>query len=303
MSGTVVESFGSGLLRTEIWTDPTGRYLWRRDEGPLAPAPFAVPTEALTRALNEGGARAGGPVGTVVAEPAAGVREYRAPGPVSVADALLAGTRIGLAPADRLVELLRGLGRCLRALHALPVLPEAPGSTRGLRRLGDWLDGRAATEAGQRSHARMVELLGAGPWGLLVEWHRAVLADPERVPVHGAPGLGSVVAETGLTHAVLLCGEDVGHAPWYTDLGWVLGELTELASSPAGAGMVPWSALVDALRDGYGRELDARVNRMAALRIALHAHDFLCYGYWSDEECARYAGLLGTVVLACGVDG
>ncbi|GAA5174151.1 hypothetical protein GCM10023321_77390 [Pseudonocardia eucalypti] len=340
--------YGTGLLRTQIWTEHsdsrvprtggtlgergprsdsrarlTGRalgervprYVWRRTTGPLAPAPFAVPTEELTRALHEGGARVGGPVGTAVAEPDPVARLYRAPGPVSVAAVLLSDQ---VPERARPAELMRGLGECLRMLHALPadgaepavspsgaelgarpVAPAAPAvaPTRGLSRLGDWLDGRAPTATGRRGSARLRQALGGERWAALGAWQRSVAADPGRCPVHGAPGLGSLAADAGLTRAVLLCGEDVGHAPWYTDVGWVVGELTELASCRPAA--LPWSELVAALRDGYGREFGVEVNRMAALRIALHLHDFLCYVRWSDAECARYAGMLRAVMHAC----
>lgn len=293
-----VERFGSGLLCTEVAAEPGNGWTWRRTVGPLAPHPFAEPSSTALAAAEQ--AARCDPVGIVTGGGGV-VRAYRAPGPESVAGLLLDGALDDPAQQEHLVTLLRGLGRCLRVLHAAPADAVRPAitPTRGLRRLGDWLEGRATSSTGLHAAGRVRDLLGADRWDSLGTWHLAVATDPDRVLVHGAPGLGSVAPDAGLTTAALLTGEDLALAPWYTDVGWVLGELAEFGAFHGGADSAAWSRLAAALGEGYGRALGRECSVVAALRITLHLHDFLCYVGWSDGECVRYAELLRVVVDAC----
>ncbi|MFC9635106.1 hypothetical protein ACFTY8_39130 [Streptomyces mirabilis] len=80
-------------------------------------------------------------------------------------------------------------------------------------------------------------------------------------------------------------------APWPTDLGWLVGELIEL-SWTYGGDPHDWQAFLTSLYSGHGNDLGAQWNRAAALRIALHLHDFSAYVAWQPHEVRRYAGFL-----------
>ncbi|MFD7450950.1 hypothetical protein [Kitasatospora sp. NPDC059827] len=195
-------------------------------------------------------------------------------------------------PQPRLRSALRDLGSALRSLHALAEPAPHPGvGPRGLDRLDTWLAGRSPVASAGRAGFLLRRTLGETRWLLLQDWSTAVRTDSTAALAHGAPGLGSLVVDARSGGAQLLFGEDVCTAPWYFDLGWVVGELVELTWY-AGGDTHPWQDLTNELFAGYGRDPGDRWNRMAVLRIALHLHDFTAYVGWNDQEFRRYAAFL-----------
>jgi phosphopantothenoylcysteine decarboxylase/phosphopantothenate--cysteine ligase len=93
----------------------------------------------------------------------------------------------------------------------------------------------------------------------------------------------------------LLIGEDLCAAPWYHDLAWIAGELVELRWLNDGDPQ-EWQRLLDALFEGYGRDLGEDANRLIALRIALHLHDISAYVGLDAALLATYAGFLDFLV-------
>jgi hypothetical protein len=94
----------------------------------------------------------------------------------------------------------------------------------------------------------------------------------------------------------LLTGEDLGAARPELDLGWLLGDLAELAWAVPVWGEEPGVDLPAVLLDAYGpgadRELAARA---AVLRIATHMRDFAAYCGWSDE-LADYTAFVADLI-------
>ncbi|MFF4434927.1 hypothetical protein ACFYZ4_37930 [Streptomyces sp. NPDC001513] len=292
--------FGTGLLRTTVHGG-----LWVREPGPLAPAGFHPLPAPLPATPRTPGVRL-----VYGEELPGGARAYRGlSGDESVAGHLLRhGPHPGLRPA------LHALGRALAALHTAPVpvpvpvpagAPAPPTASRGWARLDAWLAGRAPEVWAAQAASVLRERLGAERWHRLRDWTAELAADPALVVSHGAPGLGSLVADpvsNPVSAAVsdpaadgpveLLVGEDVCLAPWYSDVGWAVGELTELAWQ-LGGDSEAWQGLVDAVEEGYGRPLGPLRPRLAALRIALHLHDYTAYVGWQPETVERFAGFLG----------
>lgn len=293
--------FGTGLLHTEVVEHAPGRFRWSRRPGPLAPTPFVGSAELLHPALATAGDDSCAVSVGSGAGGGSGDRVYAAPGPLSLAGALLGGALADPRHAVGLTRTARAVGRCLRDIHALPVVPTtSPVPTRGMHRLGEWLGGRARTSAALHAATRVQATLGRTRWDRLMEWHHSVVHDPERVLLHGAPGLGAVAVDAGFAAPVLLTGEDLSAGPWYHDVGWMLGEITELTALNRGtADPEAWSGLAAAFLEGYGAEPDCRYDRMAVLRIALHLHDYLAYTRWVDDPCAVYSGLLSVLVDGC----
>ncbi|MEU2515162.1 hypothetical protein [Streptomyces syringium] len=265
--------YGTGLLRTTVLPLPDGTYEWRRAPGPLAPAPFVrLSPEAVARLADAAGRPAPGGVLLAPARPDGEARTYRVAGAESVAFVLLTS---GVTPA--LHDPLRGLGRALRALHDTPPgeLP-AGRRSRGLDRLVTWLDGHTPSPRAAHAQAQVRRALGPDRWARVRGWAEEVTSDDQVVFAHGAAGLGSLVVGGPPGTAALLTGEDVCAAPWYVDLGWVVGELVELKWQ-LGGDPATWQSLIDALFDGYGRDLGTDWRKLAALRVLLHVHDIAAY--------------------------
>ncbi|MEU1243646.1 hypothetical protein ABZ388_25100 [Micromonospora parva] len=277
--------FGTGLLVTAVRPEPAGGYRWRRAPGPLAPAPF-VPTGTAPRRL--GTARPGATsVHWVVGEPDGDARTYRVRGTTSVAAVLL-----GNGPEPAMASLLHGLGQALRELHAQPLPPgvAAGGAPRGLVRFTRWLNGRSPHPRGAYAESLLRSRLGGAALARVREHTAQIAAADERVLCHGAPGLGSLIPAEGESAAAdALIGEDVCAAPWYYDLGWVLGELVELQWY-LGGDRPAWQLLINALLDGYGRELDDRWRETVAFRVLLHVHDYISYVGWEPKVFDKYTG-------------
>ncbi|MGK4582152.1 hypothetical protein [Kitasatospora sp. HPMI-4] len=278
--------FGTGLLRTTVTGTDGEEFHWRRTLGDLAPEPFVPAAHPLLQGL--AALTPSGDARLVLSADGGDSRTYRVRGTESAAGVLLRG-----GPLAALEEPLRGMGRLLAAVHACPV-PDGPATlprSRALTRLGDWLAGRAQSPRAALLESHLRAGLGEDRLARVREWYDRLAEDTDLVLVHGAPGLGSLVVGATAATADLLTGEDVSVAPWYSDLGWVVGELVELKWY-VGGDQDAWGRLLSALFDGYGRDLGPEWSRSAALRVLLHLHDFTAYVGWSRDEIDRYAGFL-----------
>ncbi|MFQ6397856.1 hypothetical protein ACLMAJ_31005 [Nocardia sp. KC 131] len=270
----LVREYGTGLLRTTIVREHDG-YRWTRRPGPLAPVPFASETRGIS--LREVPALDGARL--VLGEGGAHERNYRADGHESVAGSILRG-----GPDRELAEQLRGVGRLLRAIHEHPC-PEESAPARGVSRLNDWLSGRASSPVAAHAAPLLEQILG-DRLALVRDWCLKLHTD-SLVCSHGAAGLGSVIRGTDATATFLLTGEDVCAAPWYLDMGWIVGELVEFRWHLTEQDPTSWELLLDALFDGYGRDLGRDWSVLAALRMLLHVHDFTAYVDWSVDTAVR----------------
>ncbi|MEU1277928.1 flavoprotein [Streptomyces sp. NPDC005805] len=300
-----VREFGTGLLHTAVHARPlpSGGRLWRRTPGPLAPAPFEQHTRELARLLEEAPGRtapveAGRPAGSsgpsgrlVVGAVDGGSRLYDVCGETSLAHLVL-----NEGPRPAFAGPLRELGRLLRALHdTRPPGPLPYRPSRGLRRLDDWLAGRAAVPRAACALGEVRRSLGEERWSLLRGWRDGIATDPTAVLCHGAAGLGSLVVNPDEGTQDLLVGEDLYAGPWYADVGWVVGELVELQWQ-VGGDKEDWQRLTDAFLEGYGRDLGPEWNRIAALRILLHVHDIAAYLEGFEHGFDHYSGFLRFLV-------
>ncbi|MFE9170732.1 hypothetical protein ACFYNZ_14600 [Streptomyces kebangsaanensis] len=276
--------YGTDLLRTRVSALPGG-HEWTRTTGRLAPEPFRTATGLEHRLAAAGRADA---VRLAVGHGGPTSRVYQVAGGESVANALLT-----VGPLPQLREPLRGLGLALSRLHAggPPNADPPPGPPRGLRRLDTWLAGRAPVARAAYVGAELRSRLGPERWSRVTAWCRRTGEDSDVTLVHGAPGLGSLVPGDGDGTATLLTGEDLAVAPWYFDLGWVLGELVELRWQ-LGGDQQGWQFLLEALFEGYGRDVGEQWNRVAALRILLHVHDIAAYVGWHTAGFDHYATFL-----------
>lgn len=280
-----VASYGTTLVHTETYLLPNGEYAWRRRPGPLAPAPFAplsADTAELLSTVEADGLRLA--VGRVEGE----ARTYRTAGGRSVASLVLHE-----GASDELVAPLRRLGRLLRALHETPVTqaPPAAGS-RGMDRLESLLSVRTPHPRVGQAATQVYRVLGQERWARLAGWYREARGDDRLVLSHGGAGLGLLVTGGPPGTDTLLTGEDLCMAPWYVDVGWVVGELVEFRWQLPGEASV-WQSLLDALFEGYGSDLGSDWPRLAALRVLLHVHDIAAY--YEEVPSAgfdHYAGFL-----------
>ncbi|MEV4107412.1 flavoprotein [Nonomuraea sp. NPDC049695] len=294
---------GTGHLMMEVTPDAAGGHVWRRRPGRFSRTGFAPVDSALNGKLaglldsadvrlapgeEDGGSRPHGEF------PVHGEsRVYRVAGAESAARILL---REG--PGEQLERLMRGLGRALRELHA--VAPgDVSGPPRAMRRLEEWLAGRSPSATAAAAGAALADRLGAKSWDRLRSWCAEQDADPDVVLSHGAPGLGSLAVDADRDTGELLIGEDLCVAPWYHDLAWVAGELVEMRWLNDGDPQ-DWQRLLDALFEGYGRDLGGETNRLVAMRIALHLHDISAYVGLDASLLTTYAGFLDFLV---NIDG
>ncbi|MER7503404.1 flavoprotein [Nonomuraea pusilla] len=276
---------GTGHLLADVTPD-AGGFVWRRRPGPLAHSPFTPVDPELNGRL--AGLLDGADVRFVPGEGDGDSRVYRVAGAEPAARVLL---RDG--PDEPMERLLRGLGRALRELHALPP-GGGCGPPRARRRLREWLAGDSPSAPAAAAAAALSDRLGPKSWDRLRGWCAEQDADPAVVLSHGAPGLGSLVVSPD-GGGDMLIGEDVCAAPWYHDLAWVAGELVEMRWLNEGSPQ-SWQRLLDALFEGYGRDLGEDANRLVALGIARHLHDISAYVGLDAALVATYAGFLDFLV-------
>ncbi|MFI6769406.1 hypothetical protein [Streptomyces sp. NPDC050355] len=200
------------------------------------------------------------------------------------------------AGVDRFVPACHTAGLLLAELHRLAPDGFPDALPPGVDRLRNFLTTGGATPPTLRAAALILTVLGHDRWGMLSTWCERLVHDERRVVSHGAPGLACLVVGPADEGVQFLIGDDLGAAPWYWDIGWLLGELTELrhvlgtpATDPA------WTCLESTLLAGYGRDQLA-VRRTAVLRIVLHLHDYAAYADWDEAEIGRYKALLTELI-------
>ncbi|MEV8328421.1 hypothetical protein [Kitasatospora sp. NPDC056731] len=272
-----VAEYATGLQATRVLRAADGTFWWWQRPGPRHPGPLTAPAVPVPpRPPDDPGA-------ALLALP----RQlgdgllYRTPGPASAA-AWLRDFR----PAARLLVAgaLASAARGLRALHqAGPPAPERAGPPPGLLRLRAW----AVSDDELRRRAR--RFWGRRRTGLLLGWatEAAEGADPRR-PVHGWASLGSLVPPLHSGRTALLTGPDLGTGRPELDLGWIVGDLAELAWRLPSFDRAPAPYDSAALRrvflDSYGPGPDpVLTGRCAVLRIAVHLQDFARFQGWDDE--------------------
>ncbi|MEU9004139.1 hypothetical protein [Streptomyces sp. NPDC048551] len=294
----VLAEYGTGLQTTRVLRAPDGDFLWWQGPGAQVGGPLTAPAARLVPRLPEGG----GAALLTVPEEVGGGLLHRVAGSASAA-AWLRDFRPG---ARTLVaHALASAARALRALHAVRIPgSEGPalGPPPGLTRLRDW----ARREGELRERA--LALWGAGRMERLLDWADDLApeagtrpgtgpgAEPGTQPgaepagrslIHGWASLGALVPPARHGRAALLTGEDLAAGRPELDLGWLLGELVELAWArpPHDA-----SDLQRVLLDAYGPGPDpVRTGRSAVLRIVTHMQDFATYRGWDDELLGHIA--------------
>ncbi|MFF0552714.1 hypothetical protein ACFYUL_27580 [Streptomyces sp. NPDC004311] len=274
----VVAEYGTELQTTRVLRAPDGGFLWWHGPGAQVPGPLLAPAARLVPLLPDD---TGAALLTVPRRAGAGLL-HRVAGPASAA----AWLRDFRPQARALVaHSLVAAARALRALHAVPAPPPGSlplGAPPGLGRLRHWARGSGGL------HERVLAHWGARRMERLLGWADDLAPDPAAgrppaglTPVHGWASLGALVPPLSRGRVALLTGEDLGLGRPELDLGWLLGELVELA----------WTTphqepgdLQRLLLDAYGSGPDpVRVGRSAVLRVVTHMQDFAAYRGWDDE--------------------
>nr|WP_202521662.1 hypothetical protein [Streptomyces sp. SID5614] len=318
--GVPVAEYGTGLQITRVHRAPdaelggTGDFLWWHGPGPLRVGSYRVPARSAALVPDLG------PVATAallaIGTPHGDGLLHRAAGSASAA----AWLRDPRPQAGRLVaHSLAAAARALRALHGVPLPPgPQPLPPPGVRRLREWAAGTGPlAPAAARLRRRAREVWGEGRTELLLGWADEAVrpSGPGApvVPLHGWASTGSLVPPRSRGRVALLTGEDLGAGRRELDLGWMLGDLVELAwSSPLhraaeSAGLLSVTDLQRVFLGAYeadgsdthgseggGRERGdhepsgpvydpVAVGRCAVLRVVTHMRDFATYCEWSDE--------------------
>ncbi|WNF27937.1 hypothetical protein RI138_14480 [Streptomyces sp. C11-1] len=318
----LVAEYGTGLQVTRVHRAPgtgasdtlgAGDFLWWHGPGPRRVGPLRAPGRLLRLVPDLEPATGAALLST--GTPYGDGLLHRAAGSASAA----AWLRDPRPQAGRLVaHSLAAAARALRALHGVPLPPDPePLPPPGVRRLREWAAGTGTlAPAAARLRRCALEVWGGDRTERLLDWAddavRPAGPGASAVPLHGWASAGSLVPPRSRGRVALLTGEDLGVGRRELDLGWMLGDLVELAwSSPlyrtAGesAGL-PSAAVLQRVflgaydedgddgdgdngGDGDGHRLwgpvydpDA-VGRCAVLRVVTHMQDFATYCEWSDE--------------------
>ncbi|MBT2584971.1 aminoglycoside phosphotransferase family protein [Arthrobacter sp. ISL-95] len=267
-----IRSTRTDLLSTGVYE--VGRsYEWVHSLGIGAPIPFSslpvsidsVPDDDLL-VVGVGGDRH---------------RSYSTPAGSTVLDLITAGEPANLRAAGRL------WGTALNCLHdSASIVGDFPESTpRTVQRSEAWLEGTWEP-------AREV----LGELGLLEirRWINSILSSPDRVVVHGYPGMAHWVVTPNGAAGSLLTGEDVGLAHPAYDIAWVLGEMAELhAFHPA------LRPALDEMRNGFLETCGAvpgptQIGPALAFRIAQHAYDWHHYAGAGEAQAKSLLRLAGS---------
>lgn len=221
---------------------------------------------------------------------------YRTAGPLSAA--FWHGT--GSLVHDRLAAALTEVARGLSGLHRQPVLAPlspAPGITRLLR----WLDGAHRVGHGDRLYDFARRSWGIAGLDRIRAWAQASCGRPG-VLLHGNVSLASILPDTsgGVLPVEVLSGAELTSGDPAFDLGWLLGELMELAFVAGGldSDRVP-DLHTDPLAGPVLRaaaHVDPQLlHRAAVLRIVTHMRDHAAAMPW-DSELHEYTNLIGTLL-------
>ncbi|WP_058047487.1 hypothetical protein [Streptomyces roseifaciens] len=309
-AGELVGEYVTGLQHTRVHRSAHGGFVWWHRPGALRPGPLAAPAAAAVPDLSDlpGAALLVAPV------PFGDGLLHRAPGAVSVVT-WLADPRPGARQLA--AHALATAGRSLRALHGTPLPPgPPPGPPEALRRMRAWADGADGLLPGAaRLREETLAAWGSARLERVRAWWEEAVAPPVASLIHGGASLGALVPPLHRGRTALLTGEDLAAASPALDLGWLLGDLAELAWSagrygapgpsdaPGPPGATGGPDLRQVLLAGYGLDGSddpggsggpedpdgpggpdpAAVARAAVLRVVTHMQDFASYCDWSDE--------------------
>ncbi|RZQ62986.1 hypothetical protein [Amycolatopsis suaedae] len=282
--GERVVEHDSGSRQVRVVRTGARRYLWclSSEQGHLEgcpPGPLPEPMQAP--AIVDGEA------------------VYTAYGASSLASMLLDREHDSVAKA---ADTLAAVVPAVLALHRLPADSGLPPP--GALRLLNWL----VTPPVPGSALARLRETASGSWGItgmeeLSGWCRQLLEPARPVGVHGEFSLANIVVGEGNEPAVLLARPVLHRAAAELDLGWLLGELTELEIVERDP--VRRHA-VRTLRSGVMRYGTAGLStgllaKAVVLRIAAHAGDFAAYVGW-HPSLAGYVELIRRLAEAAVTD-
>ncbi|WP_274031668.1 hypothetical protein [Streptomyces sp. MMBL 11-1] len=243
-AAVLVAEHGTGLQATRVYEEPDGGFLWWHGPGHRYAGPLRAPGRLVALVPGEE-AVVGGALLSTGQTHGSGLL-HRAAGSASAA----AWLRDPRPQAGRLVaHSLTAAARALRALHGVP-LPQgpAPAPPPGLRRLREWASGTVPlAPAAERLRRHALEVWGGARTARLLDWaddaERPTGVGASAVLLHGWASTGALVPPRSRGRVALLTGHDLGAGRRELDLGWMLGDLVELAWS---------SPLYRAAHDGAG---------------------------------------------------
>lgn len=290
-AGDVIAEYGTDYVRTRVVELGNGGFAWLRSPGAARSAPPPPPTRPVAEAVRSANTR-----GAAFALP---YREdnalcYEVPGPVSAARLV---TSTDSAARELLQAGMRQLGRSLARVHSVPLPEGVTAHPPGLQNLARWLDTGTGPRHASSLHALLRSRLGDQRLFRLRQW---CFPSGEPVLLHGGPGLGRYVVAADPADGRLLVEEAMVRGPAICDLGWVLGELTELRlAAERGLGSARQVDYVGPAREllvGYGGLVDPEMTgRIAVARICAHTHDFAAYVGW-HEDVRSYVDLVAELV-------
>lgn len=287
LCGAPLSETVTGLQRTTVHRGNSGvDYWWWHRPGLRQSKPVAL--APLAGFLPDPGQASPGIGAAVlsVGQPHLDGLLHWAPGPKSAATWLR-----DFRPAARILvaNAITSAGHTLHTLHGRWPAETGNGSTAspGLVRLHQWLAGTTRGTGPERLHAAATPRWGEYRLRLLNGWAKdAADAAGEPVLVHGWASLGALVPAQHPGPAALLTGEDLGTGRPELDLGWMLGDLAELAWRMPHLDLQDptCAALARGFVTSYGSSFDrAAAARCAVLRIVTHMQDYASYQPWTDE--------------------
>lgn len=276
--GEVLRTTETGYLRTVTMRRPDGRTVLRREPGHLRTPDIGIGLVAVAARVAE--VRSPG-VDWALPQAHGPAAHFEVPGEASWATLLLAGM-----PAAALARMVDPLGPALAGVHRLGAA--AGNEPAGLRRLARWLDTGRGPGSTDRLHAVLLDVPQLRE--MLVDGIRRLRAAAPTL-VLGAPGGNVLYPDPAGDRTTVLVTDELGDAPPEWDLGWLLGELLELANNPhvvAEPQALDGHPVAETVLRGYVGPLDRSLLAQAALlRWAVHLHDYAAYVDWPDAAAAR----------------
>lgn len=279
----LVDRVASRWVQVSVYTaDGDEHFLWCRRPGPDGPDRLAVLHAADTHDPVTG-------VALVAPSVDGDTLVYRVGGPSSAA-AWLARPEPGFL--DTALDAVHRAAGAVRAVthsteQGAPAVPPAP-----LQRLRAHLEGRPCTAEVHRWRTTLDAALGTDGAGAITEMLGAHLGG-ETAPAHGGLSIGGIIPSTTALPDCVLSGEDWGHAAPGHDVGWLIGELLELADSAAHRDDTALAGTLTSTIQtlAVGHEDPTGLVRGATLRVALHAEDYCHFVGW-DDTLLRRASLM-----------
>lgn len=277
-AGPVVSRTETGLRRTAVHHVSDQEFAWFLRPGDHSPAALTIRAADRLRALRD----ASVPECVWLLPEAYGQGLiFRSSSALSAAFWMNADRAI----RDRLVPSLVPVRRGLDRLHRVAA-PSSPVPPPALVRLLHMLDGRAPRPGAVRLHAMATAAWGPAAMSLLRGW-AAETPGGTRL-IHGNLSLAAllpVMAADGAGGFEVMTGADLSAGRPEFDVGWLLGEMLELAYAAGPPGATPTLAgdrLAGGLLAGAGLD-PVLLGRTMLLRLVTHMHDFAAYMPWTDE--------------------